>query len=138
MKANELMIGDWVQAPIDVDENGWQYDRDRISKLDADGSWESHNFGIEGDSNEVELLPIPLTEAILERNFGEKDADGDYCYNTDFYDVYISDYSDGAVWKVIVSEVEFSSSPTWRMYISHVHELQQALRLAKVDKEITL
>lgn len=55
----------------------------------------------------------------------------------DYYEVEITEYTDG-LWQVQVNEIEMGNLPTWRMYVSNVHELQHALRLCKIDKEIEL
>lgn len=128
MKVNELMIGDWVNvynAPLKV-----------LYIKKADIMLENNKGGTCLEVAE-DLDPIPLTEEILAKNF-VRNIDGDYRTYTDFEDVTISDYYDKSIWEVTVDEIEFANLPTWKMYVSHVHELQQALRLAKVDKEITL
>ena len=86
--------------------------------------------------------PVGLTPEILEKNFNSteipNDPYGAYFYESNEYvEVYIKEYTDG-LWEVVVDEIEFSSLPTWKMYVSNVHELQHALRLCGIDKEITV
>lgn len=87
-----------------------------------------------------QLEPIPLTDEILETNFSwfeNKNHERVYEWTNDYIDAYISLYTDG-MWEVTVDEIEFSGLPTWKMYVSHVHELQHALKLANIDKDIEL
>ena len=125
MKANELMIGDWV------------YDTITQSNIKV---W-AFNFLSVSDRQLAEALePISLTDEILEANFSwfeNKNHERVYECTNDYIDAYISLYTDG-LWEVTVDEVEFSGLPTWKMYVSYVHELQHALRLANIDKEIEL
>ena len=51
--------------------------------------------------------------------------------------IYIREHTDG-LWKVDVDEIEIGGIRSWRMYVSNVHELQHAIRLCKIDKEIEL
>ena len=88
-----------------------------------------------------EWISEPITEQILDKNF--KDIaephqmiyGGRWVYYDEYFEVEITEYTDG-LWQVQVDEIEMSGLPTWRMYVSNVHELQQALRLANVKKEI--
>lgn len=80
--------------------------------------------------------PIPITSEILEKNF-TYDTYGAYFFGGDYIEVYIKEYNDG-LWRVEVDEIEMSSLPTWRMFVSNVNELQYALRLAGIEKTIEL
>ena len=125
MRATELMVGDWV------------YDTITQSNIKV---W-AYNFLSVSDRQFAEALePIPLTDEILEANFSwfeNKNQERVYEWTNDYIDAYISLYTDG-MWEVTVDEIEFSGLPTWKMYVSHVHELQHALRLCGLDKEIEL
>lgn len=136
MKANELMIGDWVDFLIDETDEMLEYQPMQVNTI---ASWEvgGEVESIEGVVNDPEQLrPIPLTEEILAKNF-ENNGGQRYTFSGDFQDVAITEYTDG-LWQVLVDEVEMGGLPTWEMYVSHVHELQHALLLAGVDKEIEL
>lgn len=90
----------------------------------------------------TDFSPIPLTEEILKKNFNfdpnnSEGAFEHYWWSNDYIEVTITEYTDG-LWKVEVDEIEMADLPTWKMYVSHVHELQHALRLCGIDKEITL
>ena len=119
MKANELMIGDWVIChgePMQIMEifsdlvnaECWPYDYD-------------------------DLQPIPLTPEILEKN-GWKTTDR-YRYNR------------GNVWFDIINrgaedfDIEVSAYDEGFAYVAtiyNVHELQHALRLCGIEKEVEL
>ena len=130
MKANELMIGDWVMF-----NNG----TDQVQEI----------YGLAGNAYLKEygtidvskLSPIPLTAEILEKNFltqrGEWTEPVLYFFGDDYIEVSIKEYTEG-IWEVVIDEVEMSCLPSWRMYVSDVHQLQHALRLCGIDKEIEL
>lgn len=95
---------------------------------------------IDGDQVSVdEITPIPLTAEILEKNFltqrGEWTEPVLYFFGDDYIEIYIKEYTEG-IWEVVIDEVEMSCLPSWRMYVSNVHQLQHALRLCNIDKEI--
>ena len=126
MKVNELQIGDWVyeskrsQFPMQVIaifEDGDLY-------LDFEGN--------EGDAWECkadEVVPIPITAEILEKN-GIKNT----------IDIYKWEYGDKSIdimlrWEVYRIQ---GGKGGCKCHIIYVHELQQALRLCRIDKEIKL
>ena len=108
MKANELMIGDWVAQPVN-DEPCKVVSLMSDIELDDGGFYE-------------EVEPIPLTTEILEKNFPtiedgvawEETEEGDLFFIRVEYDKHI------------------------KGIFNDVHELQHALRLAGIDKEINL
>lgn len=131
MKADELMIGDWMQHA-----NGNYFRVTRIDKW-GDGSthfacghphlWEYNN----------KFSPIPLTGEILEKNgFVKQDYDG-WVISEKFGRRFISyrtDYFDGLL-KILYAEEPFCDLC---LKIKYVHELQHALRLCNIEKEIKL
>jgi len=130
MEANELMIGDWVYRPDCYD---------KVKEIRQNGIIGLDNLrGLIGFS---EIKPIPLTPEILEKNGFEKalqisdtepfdtDEEGNkhYSYNKTFWGWYQQDNifcipANGMGW----------------LYIKYVHQLQHALRLCKIEKEIIL
>lgn len=115
MKTNELMIGDWV--------------------LDTRTGTPLRVNPFMAELEVPEWQPIPLTPEILEKNGFEKDFELKGCYWRPDCRQYC-----------IVKEIE-----TWYYAFRHmggghicisecnyVHELQHALRLCRVDKEIVL
>ena len=131
MKANELMIGDLVQVPCLID-NVEHYDAWCKVKQLRDCDLDVIGFK---ELKYNEIMPIPLTAEILEKNFNGADPYGIYFFGDEYIEVYIREYTDG-LWRVEVDEVEMGGLPTWKMYVSNIHELQHALRLAGVEKEI--
>lgn len=130
MKASELMVGDWV---LDGKKPA------QITGIICDDLFETTlSPSVGGEC----ISPIPLTPEILEKNFNSTeipdDPYGAYFYESNEYiEVYIKEYTDG-LWEVVVDEIEFSSLPTWKMYVSNVHEIQHALRLCGFNKEIII
>ena len=140
MKPNELMIGDWIsvmEIPAQVFELSYDNEEKEmtIGILDPQGEVYSCYYGFD------HVEPIPLTEEILEENFltqrGEWTEPVLYFFGNDYIEVSIKEYTDG-IWEIVVDEVEMSGLPSWRMYVSDVHQLQHALRLCNIDKEIEL
>ena len=120
MKAEELMLGDWVML----------YDHPR--KVDVDC--------IEEDCNE--LKPIPLTAEILKKNgFTNcetteltRELGNELWYPGE--DNYISDPDLMINLGKHSFLVRFAGSIVWNLH--YVHELQHFLRLVDYDKEIVL
>ena len=137
MEANELMIGDWVisfGAPHKIvgvrTDSFYPY-----IKTDMSDTWYE-----EGMKDLLE--PIPLTPDILEKNFGRP-------YGVGWYDAYELKRIEGegiyyvrdayrypskerfSIIKAYNEEITFCS-------LKFAHELQHALRLAEIKKEIVL
>lgn len=114
MKTNELMIGDWVQVPSELN---------RIKQIKS-------TF----DLDEVVLYqPVPITEEILEKNGFKKKMDGtfNFVYN-----------EKGAYIEIEYNPISGHICANWHWFIANqiysVHKLQHALKMAQVDKEIKL
>lgn len=133
MKANELMIGDWVKTPVDM------------GKIQAINATCLPNFQTvevwhkryedgrrAGDyiCDPLDLQPIPLTPEILEKN-------GWY---------YKKGLKRWINYKAVMQIENIVGSGVYRLagcynpaiYTNTVHELQHALRLCGIEKEITL
>lgn len=161
------MTGDWVQfhhkgveivsetAPrcktVDVDYVG------QITRVYVDINDENGEFVVKTLPNEYEkeaglyvmrgfvLNPVPLTAEILEKNgFERKEEDRGfsepYCVyvNDDFQyvvKVYPKDGMDRYS-RLIIGE--YDDNEYMSLLINQVHELQHALRLCGIDKEIEL
>lgn len=122
MKTNELMIGDWVQdlSPVIIDA---------ISNEDICTYQCKDGYITVNPSN---LKPIPLTPEILEKN-------GWQCFNGSPYSVYQLKTQGGyiSLYNCIKGHFEIQISGLW-FKIQFVHELQHALRLCGIEKEIEL
>ena len=129
MKPEELMIGDWVlykDEPIIVFEIDEYYNR---INTEPDGYNAIRCIEVS------DIKPIPLTEEILEKNF-ERDEERFVDCN-EFREIEITEYNDG-MWQVVIDEIEMSDLPTWKMYVCDVHQLQHALRLCGINKELEI
>lgn len=133
MKANELMIGDWVslfQGNPDGSNCNVQ-----VSYIGEYGEVGINGCGEYTSANCHLLFPIHLTSEILEKNF-TFDHYGFYFFGGDYHEVYIKECANG-LWRVEADEI-MSGLPTWKMFVSNLHELQHAMRLCGINKEIKL
>ena len=120
MKAEELMVGDYVRIkPSGMLIRVAAVHRKKVayhtcvSKL----AW------VRGDL----LKPIPLTPEILEKNGWEKRPTG-YVFYTD------GKRYDNSLWYIFDSNTFVVN--TAKFQIKYVHQLQHALRLCGIEKEI--
>lgn len=151
MKAEELMIGDWI---------GWlpTWKNEETGKIEWDGDRNDPIIGKVGmlmkdcttidycdesvEVEDIELIPIPLTPEILEKNgFVKQGFDGweiDHKNDDGIMDwmaLWRNDYiRPHLLIKSFVSLLGSFSS----FGINNVHELQRALHLCKIEKEIEL
>ena len=142
MKATDLMIGDWVNVVVQ-----WKpeikYMYGEVSELLAlDGCLKVRQSYDPYHDNEIYCIcdtePIPLTPEILEKNYGKETRVG------------ISDKpcwgEMGAIWSTMLWKCENSfwlevstiAGGFVKKHVRYVHELQHALRLCGIEKEIVL
>ena len=119
MKANELMIGDWINHKI-TGENL------QITEILSWGVKVNEYKDAVADS--IDIQPIPLTPEILEKN--------GFVYNKlpfeqSWQQFGLSLYLGGNGYRINCGE-------NVSLRIDSVHELQHFLRIAGIDKEITL
>lgn len=136
LKVTDLMVGDWVMsfgAPHKVVGVRTDMFEPHI-RTDISDTW--YEEGIENL-----LEPIPLTPEILEKNGfvkGDTMDLGDEIYCVELFNIHY-DNEERRFWVCNFFESEYG---TWEMMdifrIDYVHELQHALRLCKVDKEIVV
>lgn len=124
MKADELMLGDWVLTPLG---------KRRVDSNNIDGSVVCRGGIAVGLFCDFELDPIPLTAEILEKNSFKKVVG----FNAPQVGYYLEVaknvrwdlmQADGGAWFVNDSFI----------LVLYVHELQHALKLYGIEKEITL
>lgn len=115
MKANELMIGDWVKHSI-TGQMGKVY---RICGNE-------YIAFIDGDTQSELVEPIPLTPEILEKN-------GFIRIKAAIITYKLTEY---LYWTPRGLEHELSGIPI--CHLNFIHELQHTLKLCRSDKEITL
>jgi len=125
MEATELMTGDWVL---------YRGQPHKVKEIYHGLICIEAQTGIDAVLGEFDafledIQPIPLTQEILEKN-GFKDCQ--------FYGELLSEGG----WQIICdcSRLGMRHGAGWMMDIpcKYVHELQHALRLCKIEKEIVL
>lgn len=146
MKANELQISDWVNFLIDVEggdtENDPQNEVYQPMQVNTIASWEvgGEVESREGVINDPEqLLPIPLTAEILEKNGFVEFMPHNWQIVIDNIMIEIREPEHNmAIWL----DWNEHDTGTYASYIfpvpNYVHELQHALRLCNINKEIEL
>lgn len=117
MKANELMIGDWVRC---------QYTPFQVEGIEH----RNKRYTVTGDgfnTNVAGVHPIPLTAEILNANFPDVRNGVFWCWN---------DYksTEQEIWFEI--RIEKDTDESLIRNIRYVHELQHALRLCGIKKEV--
>lgn len=133
MKAKELMIGDWVWYNSNV-FNEDEYELPKECYPTKIESGEDIDLAIEGCYE-----PIPITPEILEQNGFEKVEDigfSLYCKDKNGFGMYHIYYHhhyyldiDGYVREIGTFE---------GVNIQYIHQLQQAMRLCGITKEIKI
>lgn len=138
MKATEIMIGDWVMFTDPTD--GCKYPV-RLKSINANSC-----CGIEGKSLlslADDFEPIPITPEILEKNGFEHDV-------FENHDRYRWKQLNDSWLRGDLIAVHFNKQITANIYSSnaigtiieftpnHVHELQHALRICNIEKDIEL
>lgn len=140
MKANELMIGDWVYN---------KHHGKNIKLTPYDFFTHTHNeFGEQELAPFAkptigrDLEPIPLTKVHLTKNGfkAREETDDTEFYYYDCYEINVS-FNEGLpeedIPPVTFLTIEFAEK-SLQMPIEYVHEIQQAMRIMGCDKEIEL
>ena len=131
MKAENLMIGDWVLDGNQIAQ---------VVLLTCDGIIGT-TFN---ESSNIEVVePIPLTTEILEKNSWEEcnwDTDDDVQYGYDYGLFYVTWWRNVKLLSCYFEDKNagLSYEMISEMPIKYVHQLQHALRLCGIDKEIEL
>lgn len=130
MRIEELSVGDWVR--YDIPERGkWNM---QVTSIDEGNNHiGAGGVGAAAWSDVSEFEPIPLTPEILEKNglcVVEEDADFSECelFGSENFSIF---HIKGTFHYRL--ETPQASVACW-----NVHQLQHALRLAGVEKEIEL
>jgi hypothetical protein len=147
MKAEDLMIGDWVclaDGNLPLEE---RYFKIKYLAILAGVSWVNQGtnapIGLGDDESLIpvfrdEIYPIPLTSEILEKNGILYEKQSYYYVIEDNKDLectyYIQQVQDD--WAIGVDIGAYDCSIFAR--IKHVHQLQHTLRLCGIDKEIVI
>lgn len=122
IKISELSVGDWVLM------NGEPAKALRLTMAGRTifKGLSGQIYGSVGD----DIFPLPIASEILEANGIQR------TYEDDSYAIFRGD----GLWAVKYSDGdwELSTPPVCRIDIKHIHQLQHALRLTGVDKEIIM
>ena len=134
LKISDLSVGDWVR---------W---KGNISKVKAIDIWDRVLLRCDALMPTVryyDLEPIPITAEKLEKNgFNRPDkkvwADTWDWTNKEDTIVELSEYKDNYYMRIVQLIDGIQKDRTCGIALHYVHQLQHALRLAGVDKEINL
>ena len=140
MKSSELMIGDYIMFDgcsciiEEISSKGWLHMMYADSKVRVNLSSDFILDFIEG---------IPLTPEILEKNGFNKSVSPPgihaKCYEYDNpkekYNLTIADYNK---YKRLLLNIDSEDSECFNIKCDYVHQLQHALRLCKIDKQIVV
>ena len=133
LNISDLSVGDWVRY------------RDREWEVCSIYQFTKEVGLFRKDSQICESIediePIPITAEILEKNGlirHKRDADNPKRIVFSNHFIMVITYTDDDWWRVLIYEEELSSRELFNGIIYSVHQLQHALRLAGVDKEINL
>ena len=125
MKAEELMIGDWVHycgTYIQVTSLYDKGDSNEIGWGDKESTW----------VNGRTIGPIPLTPKTLEKNGFKLFAGVWYCQTEERRPIQICFKEDN---KICTLSINCTPVP---INLKYVHQLQHALKLYRIGKEIVL
>ena len=132
------MINDWVSI------NGSNYlvkdiKKKGVIKLYENTKLGEHEIDFNTDSLEEFIEPIPLTSEILEKNgytphdgFTEQAVD----WRSEDNRIIMSDWEYDNHWYIHIDNEDMDTICTAE--ITYVHELQHALKLCRIEKEIVL
>lgn len=144
MKTNELMPGDWVTVTEDNNEFVGKvqainaFSNYCIVKVGGDWHGSEHDVFIE------DMQPVPLTQDILTKNgFAHKHNYNEGWLSIEEYPHWSVDIkADETPYRLIADNstgvADIHDGIFVNKRINHVHELQHALRLCNIEKEIII
>ena len=140
LKISDLSVGDWVE--IDHEDYGWKPAQLNVcGDIGVGAYFKDVGPDEEYDCTLCQLRPIPITAEILEKNGlfrHERDADSPELIVLSNHFIMAITYTDVDWWRVLIYDEELPSKELFNGIIYSVHQLQHALRLAGLDKEINL
>lgn len=155
MKANELMVGDWVRVHAPYFKKNKAYRVVEVREHGYNGE-ATANIELPDEDDEASmtgefLLGIPITPEILEKNGFKKDDDGvwpKYVFVADIEKCPQTIITFSFYGKGVSAETLFrcwtkpkccdGENNIHICDLKYVHELQHALRLCGIEKEIEL
>lgn len=132
LKISDLSVGDWVKIKDDT------Y---KVMGITMFGELDLCNSSVAFRESLDNIEPIPITAEILEKNGlfrHERDDDNPERIVLSNHFIMARTYTDVDWWRVLIYDEELPSKELFNGIIFSVHQLQHALRLAGVDKEINL
>lgn len=139
MKANELMIGGLCRRRLIYQDTGREVVTDfKISQICKNGE-NLYVYGPKGNMGRVDQIePIPLTAEILEKNGWKHDPSVSAVMTKSSYSLSndIRRSWDSRNHKLYLAILNERESREINIPCHYVHELQQALRLCGIEKEI--
>lgn len=140
MKANGLMIGDWVNFLIDITgdetEYGSQTTEYQPMQIVSISVWVNNDGEVESREGVIcdieQLTPISLTPEILEKNGFRKQNNSSGIIRLDTY------WLGEEIGSFRIHRLQKGYYQFGLAKINFVHQLQHALRLCGINKEIEL
>lgn len=137
MKATELMVDDWVF-------DNYHQAKARVNTLTRALLWgaveEKDGFYDDKQLRYEDVQPIPLTDEILRKNgWVYNDEDTKFFPQTWVGGGLKLQGADDCGYRIVVtSDYDEEDTNNTPFVLLHVHELQHALRLRRIEKEIVL
>lgn len=150
MKAEDLMIGDWVYVKVQVDDTGTEPVFETTPKRVTELTKGINGIYVEGTSGfaGAEITPIPLTPEILEKNGFELYICAEKYRNSRYYEcadwnigwcIHIYPLPDGGYYMEIDSLMDrYLTKTLIHRVISSVHELQHGIQYGEIEKEVVV
>lgn len=143
IKISDLSVGDWVQVLLckcDYDEPD-TFKAKVLTVVNNSVGVGYDNSGIVMSAFVEDLQPIPITAEILKKNGlvrHKRDSDNPELIVLSNHFIMARTWTDVDWWRVLIYDEELPSRELFNGRIYSVHQLQHALRLAGIDKEINL
>lgn len=136
LKISDLSVGDWVRRAFEEQDV-------RVLAINGDTEWVTVEISRsrKATCHLRHFIPIPITAEILEKNGllrHERDADNPKRIGFSNHFIMTRTNTDVDWWRVLIYDEELPSRELFNGRIYSVHQLQHALRLVGVDKEINL
>lgn len=133
MKAEELMLGDWVYC-----EGQPTPDNVTIETIAEDGVW-FNGPNYEGAASYDRIFPITITPEILEKNGFTNIGENVWQWEEKPFWVWWEEKNHHLGIEIDDSSYDEEKSKTIMIIVqNYIHELQHALRLCGIEKEIML
>lgn len=137
LKISDLSVGDWV-----LNHRGFPT---KVQVITSEGNILCGEIDAKSEHCThlwvQDIHPIPITPEILEANGlyrHEADADNPKSVVMSNSCMLAKTYEDVDWWRVLIYDEEELSAELFNGIVYSVHQLQHALRLASVDKEIVM